>query len=244
MRTASTLATLLVGLAVVFWAPAAKAHCPHGNSTTREHCGGEPPGATLGDLACIEGEFAKIVSGVWACAADLEVVVPKTVFVTSGIWRGDLKTAGMGIDGLSGADNLCQAAANRSALVPAGIYIAWLSDSATDAGDRLPENLDGYFLTNGTKVADNRDDLLDGTLDHAIDLDEYAMFLDQRFVWTGTFSDGTASATTNRCFDWESKDTNSANNGDYGRTDYDDDFWSRVHARGCENQLSLYCFQK
>ncbi len=30
MRSISTLATLLLGLAVAFWAPAAKAHCPHG----------------------------------------------------------------------------------------------------------------------------------------------------------------------------------------------------------------------
>ena len=44
MRTPVTAAILLVGLAIVFWAPAAKAHCPHGNSTTHEHCGGgEPP---------------------------------------------------------------------------------------------------------------------------------------------------------------------------------------------------------
>ena len=34
MRTLATLATLLVGLAVVFWAPAAKAHCPG-----HAHCG-------------------------------------------------------------------------------------------------------------------------------------------------------------------------------------------------------------
>ncbi len=42
MRSISTLATLLVGLAVVFWAPAAKAHCPHGGDDTHEHCGGAP----------------------------------------------------------------------------------------------------------------------------------------------------------------------------------------------------------
>jgi len=49
---------------------------------------------------------------------------PKTVFVTSGSWNGDLKTAGNGIDGMSGADNLCQVAANRSGKVPPGNYIA------------------------------------------------------------------------------------------------------------------------
>ena len=43
MRTLSTLATLLLGLTVVFWAPAAKAHSPHGNGSTNDHCPGEPP---------------------------------------------------------------------------------------------------------------------------------------------------------------------------------------------------------
>lgn len=44
MRTLPTFATLLLGLAVVFWAPVAKAHCPHGNDENHSHCdGGEPP---------------------------------------------------------------------------------------------------------------------------------------------------------------------------------------------------------
>ncbi len=51
MRSLSTLATLLLGLAVVFWAPAAKAHCPHGGDATHEHCGGgEPPPATSNEF--------------------------------------------------------------------------------------------------------------------------------------------------------------------------------------------------
>ncbi len=40
MRSLSTLATLLLGLAVVFWAPAAKADCPHNNDDTHQHCVG------------------------------------------------------------------------------------------------------------------------------------------------------------------------------------------------------------
>ena len=45
MRTLSTLATLLLGLAFVFLAPTAKADCPHGG--TNDHCGGgEPPAAS------------------------------------------------------------------------------------------------------------------------------------------------------------------------------------------------------
>ena len=40
--------------------------------------GGEPPGATLESLPCIEGQVAKIVSGVWACAADVDTTIPDT----------------------------------------------------------------------------------------------------------------------------------------------------------------------
>ncbi len=51
MRTLATLAALLVGLAFVFWAPAAKADCPHNDNDAHQHCvGGEPPppdGASL-----------------------------------------------------------------------------------------------------------------------------------------------------------------------------------------------------
>ena len=43
MRTLSALLPLIVGLAFVFWAPAAKAHCPHGGDETHEHCVGGSP---------------------------------------------------------------------------------------------------------------------------------------------------------------------------------------------------------
>ena len=48
MRSISTLATLLVGMAVVFWAPAAKADCPHNNDDTHQHCGGGTPATNSG----------------------------------------------------------------------------------------------------------------------------------------------------------------------------------------------------
>ncbi len=62
-----TLAALLVALVVVFWAPAAKAHCPG-----HEHCGEEPPppAATLGDLSCTTDQIAKFDGIDWVCAED------------------------------------------------------------------------------------------------------------------------------------------------------------------------------
>ena len=50
MRTLATLATLLVGLAFIFWAPAANADCPHGTKTDHPHCDvvePPPPGAPV-----------------------------------------------------------------------------------------------------------------------------------------------------------------------------------------------------
>ena len=75
MRSLSTLATLLLGLAVVFWAPAAQAHCPHANHPDPEHCLVDPPPepeATLGDLECGMGEIAKYDGAAWNCAADVD----------------------------------------------------------------------------------------------------------------------------------------------------------------------------
>lgn len=152
---------------------------------------------------------------------------PKTVFVTSGAWNGDLKTAGMGIDGLSGADNLCQAAANRSGLIPPGIYIAWLSTPATDARDRLPANAFGYVLPDGvTIVADNKADLLDGSLDNSIDQTEFGATIGSTHVWTGTFASGLAAGDLVVCSGWETDNSfPSARVGDSASTD---NMWTSV----------------
>ncbi len=70
MRSLSTLATLLLGLAVVFWAPAAKADCPHNETKfDHPHCPGEPPGATLGDLDCSTDDVAKYTGTQWECVS-------------------------------------------------------------------------------------------------------------------------------------------------------------------------------
>ena len=63
MRSLSTLATLLVGLAVVFWAPAAKAHCPHGGDDTHEHCVGGTPAANTGPFQFVGYSSAPFLSG-------------------------------------------------------------------------------------------------------------------------------------------------------------------------------------
>ncbi len=62
MRSLSTLATLLVGLAIVFWAPTAKADCPHKDTNfDHKHCDSEVGG--IGTLLDANGDtIGRVVS--------------------------------------------------------------------------------------------------------------------------------------------------------------------------------------
>src|SRR5687768_18516769 len=52
------------------------------------------------------------------------------VFVTSQRYPADLESAGLGFDGLSGGDNICQKLAAASGLT--GTWTAWVSSSSRD----------------------------------------------------------------------------------------------------------------
>jgi hypothetical protein len=164
-----------------------------------------------------EGELKHVAEGLSPlkpCDAEATQVTwgggPKTVFVTSQTFHGDLRTQGGALTGLRGGDEICQAAAENG-IVPPGTYIAWLSTSVKDAIDRLPANTSGYFLPSGRKVADSKSDVVSRTdlVDPAnqpfrsgrvIDEDELGGVGILGAVWTGTHSDGRASAAT--CNDW------------------------------------------
>ena len=150
---------------------------------------------TLGSLPCTDGEIAKFVNGAWECATENTAVDGKKyVFVTSQTYNGDLKTEGGALTGLRGGDAICQAAAENGS-VPPGEYVAWLSTSTKDAKDRLLPAPGGYFLPDGTtKIADNLADLIDGSIDTSINMDEFGAtpqppdFL--IYTWTGTLNNG------------------------------------------------------
>ena len=141
-----------------------------------------------------------------------------TVFVTSVEYTGDLVANAQIIDpgfagnGLAAADLICSQHAQDGGLE--ANFVAWLSDSVTDAKDRLPPiGLQGTFVrTDGAVVADDLDDLLDGSLDLPINRTEYGdpLFTTGR-VWTSTLTDGTrqfpeSSDAYLRCGDWSVDD--------------------------------------
>ena len=82
------------------------------------------------------------------------------MFITS-------KTVTGNMGGLAGADAICNKLA-AIANVP-GTYKAWLSDSKQSPNTRLTYASGAYVLLDGTPLANNWADLVDGPLAHAID---------------------------------------------------------------------------
>lgn len=164
----------------------------------------------------------------------------RTVFVTSTTHDGSF------VNGARGADDVCQARANAAGLD--GMYIAWLSEGTVDtqARDRIFQAATAYRLVNGTKVADNWDDLSDGSLDHAIDRDENGTLRSGTDnVWTGTANNGSGVAGTSpntRCDGWTSDSSghggrvgsSSASNGDWTNTGND---------AACNQNNRFYCIE-
>src|SRR4051812_38795722 len=105
-----------------------------------------------------------VVGGLFAAAT---VLGNNYVFVTSIQQNGNL-------GGLAGADAICQTRASFAGLP--GTYRAWLSTTAVDAEARFFHSTSPYVLTDGTTVvANNWDDLVDGTLAEAITMTEQAI---------------------------------------------------------------------
>jgi len=151
------------------------------------------------------------------------------VFVTDGTSTGNL-------GGLSGADETCTAAALAATPALTGTWTAWLSDSNTNAVDRI---LDAeYQLLDGTVVANDKADLTDGNLDAAINLDENVAVHDG-FTWTGTQPDGTVTANT--CSNWT--EATDASQGTQGEPSTTGNVWTeRGNVVDCGFIRSLYCF--
>ncbi len=165
---------------------------------------------------------------------DEELICPerKFVFVTEGTWMGGE------LDGLAGADEKCQAEAD-SADLP-GMYTAWLSDSSDSPDTRFNKIGGPYVLVNDINVADDWNDLIDGTLDHAIDTTAWGVAENFDRVWTNTRPNGTIYYTDYTCQDW----TLNSSSSKYGNSEEVDNRWTLEDCTSCSNYLRLYCFQQ
>lgn len=177
----------------------------------------------------------------------------KRVFLTSTTYNGDLKTAGSGvglgtaIDGLDGADKICQHLANLQPTLVGKTFKAWLSSSTVSAVSRLGLGSPGfvdlpYKLLDGTIIANNWADLINYP-NSPISISEASVSLPASGVWTNTDFNGviywpdTPSVT---CNNWNG----TSNSGYSGISNSNTLPWTRTGAYLCSNtDKRLYCFE-
>jgi len=190
-----------------------------------------------------------------SCACDLgmicfenKCVKPKTVFVTSTLYTGNL-------GGLAGADAKCNERARIGGL--GGDFKAWLSDSKTSAAERLTHATVPYVLVDGTVLAKDWADLVKGDLEMPIRLTEFVQWpttvphppgCADSIVWTNTTEKGVIAAKNGSCHDWT--DGNSGAHAEekpvLGQTD-SGWLWSsqcKSEYIGCNASYPLFCFEQ
>ncbi len=160
-----------------------------------------------------------------------------TVFVTSVGGTGDLSSwpeAG-GQVGIDAGDAICQALADAAGLVDPGPYKAWLSDSITDARDRLTH--DGPWVRlDGVPVAFSKADLTDQWLFSSINHSETGDY-NNLWVQTGTQVDGTWAGQD--CSGWTDGSSGTAAKGISPYAHYG---WTAASNQSCSSMARLYCF--
>ena len=170
----------------------------------------------------------------------------KRVFVTSQSWNGNL-------GGFNGADAKCQTAANNAGL--GGTWKAWLSDSTTNAKDRIS---DGFYVRArdkrvwnncwcGRVIASNKAQLTDGGIDVSISNTEYGAVPGYYPVFTATNAQGNSAGSA--CSSW----TSNIGCVSPGRNDVTNEEWTMWAASGCcspgtgcrcSESKHLYCFEQ
>ena len=149
------------------------------------------------------------------------------------------------LQGLKGADNYCVSRAAQAGFLNFLKFKAFLSDSKTDAVDRLFAGEGRYVLVDGTVVADDWQALLTKPLQHPIELTELGEVL-HRSVWTGTrYGDGRAVPGSTHCDGWTSEDPDKQ--ASFGFSDEVDVNWTQsqfFNPTSCGSMLPIYCIEQ
>ncbi len=170
----------------------------------------------------------------------------KKVFVTSETYTSNL-------GGLAGADQKCNALAATAGL--SGTYMAWLSDSSAGPDTRFTRSDIPYALVDGTLIASDWDDLVDGALLAAITRTEFASVVSSGtfIVRTNTDLNGSTLATTpaEACGDFLTDPLYTAATPAGNRSSLDSR-WTKDFLTGsgriiqyfCRVSFHLYCFEQ
>lgn len=158
----------------------------------------------------------------------------KRVFVTNTQYDGNL-------GGLAGADTKCQTIANNKGWGQT-TWKAWLSSSTVSATSRLTHSSLPYKRIDGSVIASDWTDLVDGVITVPISIDENGTIVGTGDrVWTTTHTDGTISKDGASCSDWTTTVV-SAWPGVATATGIN--WTSEGTKKACTNIHRLYCFEQ
>ena len=142
-----------------------------------------------------------------------------------------------------GADRRCHELAANAGLP--GFYRAWLtgeqSPDLNPPAFRFVHSFGPYVLVDGTVVADNFQDLIDGALLSPINPNELGVATSVE-VWTNVATDGTRveSTNANTCDDF--RDGTAAFSGVFGTSTATGSSWTNAGLDTCDQPKALYCF--
>jgi len=170
----------------------------------------------------------------------------KIVFVTSTQYTGNL-------GGLTGADAACQTRANAAGL--SGSFKAGLSNATESPSNRFTHSNGPYKMLNGTVIANNWADLVDGIVENnGIDRTEFNLLAPNTGVFTNTHTDGTPISTSSSatCNFFTSTSGTPGSQGATGSTAHygnccGNACWTRDCSSAQCNNASfwrLYCFEQ
>lgn len=163
----------------------------------------------------------------------------KIVFVTSVFYDGNL-------GGLTGADAKCKALANSAGYY--GRFMAWLSDSTDSPSSRFNHATVPYVRVDGTQVAADWNDFIDGILDAPIVLDEHGQMPPGKLmIWSNTLYDGTqvveGGLGSQHCDNWTSRDPSFL--GGAGNVLFSDTNWTGSGYNNCDHDgVRIVCFEQ
>jgi hypothetical protein len=194
-----------------------------------------------------EGDWGDWITCANACKNGACVSNPKQVFVTSTSYKGGE------LGGLAGADAKCQARAVAGGLK--GTFRVWLSDFVDSPSTRFTKDGGPYVLVGGATVANNWTGLTQGSLRHAININELggpasttpSPVCNYPLVWTNTNADGTIGDFGATCGDW----TDPSGFNSWWGTSASQSEWTSVCSggggspmTGCSALAPIYCFEQ
>jgi hypothetical protein len=144
--------------------------------------------------------------------------------------------------GISGADAACNADADAAKI--SGTYRAWIGDDTGSAPARIARAADGYFRTDGTRIADDYDDLVDGTLDAPLNVTARGTALSLAQAWTNVHLGSAGFPGPASCSNWTTASSNVY--GWTGIADRTTSEWteSQILPCGPNRRAHFYCFEQ